>query len=114
MDALGFSLERFDAVGRVKNDDDIDDSAELPDGTKFQGANGLRDVLLEKPEIFRRSLARHLLVYATQRGTGPADDDLLHKMSKDTITLSEMIELIVLSDSFLQQGPESSGLGINP
>ena len=69
---------------------------------------------LEKPELFRRSLARHLLVYATQRGTGPADDDLLHKMSKDTITLSEMIELIVLSDSFLQQGPESSGLGINP
>ncbi|MAV55663.1 MAG: hypothetical protein CMJ28_06885 [Phycisphaerae bacterium] len=114
MDALGFSLERFDPVGRVKNDDDIDDSAELPDGTKFQGANGLRDVLLEKPELFRRSLARHLLVYATQRGTGPADDDLLHKMSKDTITLSEMIELIVLSDSFLQQGPESSGLGINP
>ena len=37
MDALGFALEGFDAVGRAKTGTDIDDLAELPDGTVFRG-----------------------------------------------------------------------------
>mgnify|MGYP001477211387 CR=1 FL=1 len=50
MDAMGFSLERFDAVGRYRdassNGMSIDDRGELPDGTVINGAVGLRDELL--------------------------------------------------------------------
>ena len=113
MDAMGFSLEGFDAVGRARTGVKIDDLAELPDGTVFRGASGLRDVLLAEPQQFRRSLARHLLVYATQRGSVPSDDALLDELSKDPITLSEMIEQIVFSSAFLQQGVDEVDLGSN-
>ena len=62
MDALGFALEGFDAVGRAKSAPEIDDLAALPDGTEFRGASGLRDVLLADPKPFRRSLARHMFL----------------------------------------------------
>ena len=114
MDALGFALEGFDAVGRPKSGSDIDDVAELPDGTEFRGASGLRDVLLADPKPFRRSLARHLLVYATQRGTVPSDDALLDELSRDPITFSQMIEQIAMSDAFLQQGADQVDLGSKP
>ena len=114
MDALGFALEGFDAVGREKSGSDIDDFAKLPDGTEFRGASGLRDVLLADPKPFRRSLARHLLVYATQRGTGPSDDALLDELSRDPITLAQMIEQIAMSDAFLQQGADRVDLGSKP
>ena len=110
---MGFSLEGFDAVGRARTGVKIDDLAELPDGTVFRGASGLRDVLLAEPQQFRRSLARHLLVYATQRGSVPSDDALLDQLSKDPITLSEMIEQIVFSSAFLQQGVDEVDLGSN-
>ena len=111
MDALGFALEGFDAVGRARSAPDIDDLAELPDGTEFRGASGLRDVLLADPKPFRRSLARHMLVYATQRGTGPSDDALLDELSREPITLSQMIEKIAMSDAFLHQGVDRVDLG---
>ena len=111
MDALGFALEGFDAVGRAKSTPDIDDLAELPDGTKFRGASGLRDVLLTDPRPFRRSLARHMLVYATQRGTGPSDDALLDELSREPITLSQLIEKIAMSDTFSHQGVDRVDLG---
>jgi len=114
MDALGFALEGFDAVGRPKSGSDIDDLAELPDGTEFRGASGLRDVLLADPKPFRRSLARHLLVYATQRGTVPSDDALLDELSREPITFSQMIEQIAMSDAFLQQGADQVDLGSKP
>ncbi len=113
MDAMGFALEGFDAVGRTRSGINIDDLAELPDGTVFRGASGLRDVILADPQKFRRSLARHLLVYATQRGTVPSDDALLDELSSESITLSEMIEQIVLSSAFLQQGVDQVDLGSN-
>ena len=81
---------------------------------EFRGASGLRDVLLADPKPFRRSLARHLLVYATQRGTGPSDDALLDELSREPITLAQMIEQIAMSDAFLQQGADRVDLGSKP
>src|SRR4029077_7662391 len=46
MDPLGFALENFDGIGksRTTSEDNtpIDASGVLPDGTKFQGPDGLR------------------------------------------------------------------------
>ena len=72
MDPLGFSLENFDGVGRwraaTESHAAIDSSGVLPDGTKFKGPDGLRNVLLSHPEQFVRTATEKLLTYALGRG----------------------------------------------
>ena len=50
MDPLGFALENFDAVGMWRDKDrfagtTIDSAGELPDGTKINGPDDLRNAL---------------------------------------------------------------------
>ena len=60
MDQLGFALENFDAIGEWRETYasglPIDVSAELPDGTKFDGPSDLRKVLLTHSEEFHQDL----------------------------------------------------------
>lgn len=71
MDPLGFSLENFDAVGKWRTVDDggmpIDASASLPDGTKFDGLQGLRSLMRNRREEFVRTFTEKLLTYAIGR-----------------------------------------------
>lgn len=70
MDPLGFALENFDAVGKWRVSSDgipIDASASLPDGTKFDGAAGLRTVLAARSGEFVRTVTEKLLTYALGR-----------------------------------------------
>ena len=72
MDPPGFALEEFDAVGRYRTRNEsnapIDASGVLPDGTRFDGAAGLRAALLERPDLFVTTLTEKLLTYALGRG----------------------------------------------
>jgi hypothetical protein len=71
MDPLGFALENFDAIGKWRSEVDgaaIDASASFPDGTKFEGAAGLRKVLLGRSDQFLRTVTEKLLIYALGRG----------------------------------------------
>ena len=71
MDPVGFSLENYDAVGRWRTTDDgipIDAAGGLPDGSKFEGAAGLRQALLRRPELFVSTFTEKLLTYALGRG----------------------------------------------
>src|SRR5207237_5832901 len=72
MDPAGFALENFDALGRWRTRDEsltlIDASGEMPDGTKFEGAAGLRTALLNRSELFVTTLTEKLLTYALGRG----------------------------------------------
>ena len=55
MDPIGFALENFDGLGRWRDSigtGPIDASGVLPDGTRFEGPVGLRDVLLSKRDLF--------------------------------------------------------------
>jgi hypothetical protein len=65
MDPPGLALEQFDAVGRWRERDDafqpIDASGVLPDGTAFEGAAGLRRVLLARSDLFVTTLAEKLM-----------------------------------------------------
>jgi len=86
MDPLGFSLENFDAVGKWRTVSDgapIDASASLPDGTRFDGVNGLRALLLSHKEDFVRTLSSKLLGYAIGRGTEYYDLPAIRKISRD-------------------------------
>jgi hypothetical protein len=71
MDPIGFSLENFDAIGRLRMLDEgqpIDASGGLPDGSTFTGVAGLEAGLLQQPELFVSTLTEKLLTFALGRG----------------------------------------------
>ena len=112
MDAMGFALEGFDAVGRSRaqqaNGMPIDDLGELPDGTMLNGALGLRDELLtgESFERFQRSILKNLLIYALGRGVDQRDDASLNQLMDrlgDDPSLRRMVVEIIESPSFLSR-----------
>ena len=83
MDPLGFGLEAFDAVGSFR--EGTDTLGRLPDGRTFEGANGLKQVLLERREDFVRNLARKLLGYALGREVNEFDECVVEKAATRTL-----------------------------
>ena len=78
MDPLGFALENFDGLGRWRDSTGpgtgpIDSSGVLPDGTRFDGPAGLREVLLSKRDLFVETFTERLLTYALGRGVEEYD-----------------------------------------
>lgn len=84
IDPLGFALERFDPIGRLRDKDDlgqkIDTSASLTDGTTFDGFEGLRKYLSTRESNFTRLFSRKLLGYALGRPVLPSDTALIETM----------------------------------
>ncbi len=69
MDELGFALEKFDAVGRVRTEDrglPVDARGQLPDGTSFEGAREMGRVVARDPR-FPRCVAKQLFTYGLGR-----------------------------------------------
>ncbi len=92
MDPLGFALERFDALGRLRPlepgpDGEPGDRGVLPDGRVVDGVVGLRSVVRDAPALKRRFAAR-LLAWCLGRGIGPADEPLV----RDVVRYAEARE----------------------
>lgn len=108
MDPIGFAFENFDAVGAYRTKDgtfEIDASGELPDGSAFNGAAGLRSMLIEKrSEQVTRCLTEKLMIYALGRGLEYYDDPSVTKAVKaveaDNHKFSRLVIEIVKSDPF--------------
>ncbi len=109
IDPFGFSLEKFDAIGRFREKDlnglAIDCGVKLRDGTEFAGIDGLRDYLLtKKRDVVNRLFCRRLLGYALGRAVSPADqptiDEMLAAMDKSEGRLSAAVLAIVASPQF--------------
>ena len=87
MDPIGLSLEQFDGVGRFRtlgeSGQPIDATGSFPDGTKFEGAAGLRQVLLSKPELFSNTIAEKLLTYALGRGVEYYDQPAVRAIARE-------------------------------
>jgi mono/diheme cytochrome c family protein len=98
IDPAGFALEAFDPIGGLrdryrsngKGDEPpekgqtpwrvtyklgpkVDPNGELPDGRKFAGAGGLRDILTSDPDKLARAFVAHLSRYATGTEVSFAD-----------------------------------------
>jgi mono/diheme cytochrome c family protein len=76
MDALGFAMENFNAVGAARTRDagaPVDASGAAADGTPVNGIVELREAMLRRPEIFVGTLAEKLMTYAIGRGLQPSD-----------------------------------------
>ncbi len=107
MDALGFALENFDAVGAWRTSDGyfpIDSSAELPDGRSFSGPRGLKSILRDSQESFVRCLTEKLLTYALGRGIEPYDrpaiDQVVSAVKAGDYKFSTLALGIIHSDPF--------------
>jgi hypothetical protein len=107
MDPLGLALENFDAVGKWRALDEsgspIDASGGMPDGTKFDGPDGLRQALLGS-DRFVMTLTEKLMTYALGRGVDyydePAVRGIVRAASRDDLRLVSLIRGVVQSVPF--------------
>ena len=111
MDAIGFGMENFDAVGAWRDRDgrfEVNASGELPGGRKFDGADELMQILVEEKKTeFCRCLAGKLLTYGLGRGLSSYDrctiNDIVLALEKDDYRFESLIQAIVSSDPFMQR-----------
>ena len=100
IDPLGFGLERFDPVGRLRDVDEqhqaIDASGVLPDGTAFDDVPGLRAALLARPDRFVGTLTEKLLTYALGRGLEPYDMPAVRRIVRAAADEEYRLSAVVL------------------
>jgi hypothetical protein len=113
MDPAGFSLENFDAVGRwrtVEEGRPVDVTGGLPDGSKFEGVNGLEQALQKRPEMFVGTLTEKLLTFALGRGLehydAPAVRKIVHDARAQDYRFSSLIVGIATSTPFQMRKSE--------
>jgi mono/diheme cytochrome c family protein len=115
MDPIGFALDNFDALGRWRIADasgtKIDPSGVLPDGTRFEGAAGLRQVLLGRPERFVSNLTENLLGYALGRSLEHYDLPVVRSVVRNSAQrdyrFSELVLGVVNSAPFQMRKAEA-------
>ena len=107
MDAIGFALENFNAVGAFRAKDGsfaIDATGEFADGTKFTGPVELKAMVLQHKEEFTRCLTEKLLIYATGRGLEyydrPTVERIVKALPAGNYKFSVLVGEIARSDAF--------------
>jgi hypothetical protein len=108
MDPIGFSLENFDAIGAWRTNDvnnqAIDVSGKLPDGTTFNGPDQLKDIIMLQKDKFARTLTTKMLTFALGRGLEDSDrcvvDGIESALEQNGYKFSVLVNQIVNSDSF--------------
>ena len=111
MDAVGFGLENFDAIGSWRIADgreSIDPSGSLPGGRTFNGPLELVQILAEdKKTEFCRCLSAKMLTYALGRGLGVSDrctvSSIVNQLSNHNYRFAILVKSIVNSTPFTHQ-----------
>ena len=117
MDPLGFALENFDATGMWRDNDrfagtPIDSAGELPDGTKLNGPDDLRNALLRRPEQFVQTMVENLLTYAMGRTREyydmPTVRRIVHATAPKNYRFSTIVQEVVKTDQFrMRRAPQA-------
>ena len=87
MDAIGFSLENYDAIGRWRTHDGkfaIDPSGTL-NGVALNGAADLKALLRTRQDEFIGCLTEKLLTYGLGRGLERADKPVVRSISRNLV-----------------------------
>jgi mono/diheme cytochrome c family protein len=107
MDAIGFGLENFDAIGAWRDKDGphaIDAAGELAAGRSFNGPSELKKLLAARPGLFVRCLTDRMLTYALGRGLEEYDECTIERIAqavaKNDYKFSSLAIEIVKSDAF--------------
>ena len=100
MDPPGFAMEQFDAVGKFRTHNEanklIDASGVLPDGMEFNGVAGLRDALLQRPDLFVTTLTEKLMTYALGRGVEHYDEPAIRAITREAELQNSRFSSIIL------------------
>ncbi|MEC7564343.1 MAG: DUF1592 domain-containing protein [Planctomycetota bacterium] len=108
IDPLGFSMEHFDPVGLFRENyahrRKIQTDVVLADGRELDGAEQLKQALVDQPADFIRCLTEKLLVYGTggalQRQEYAEVFELVDRVQQQQHGLRDLIVEITLSDAF--------------
>lgn len=107
MDPLGFALERFDNLGRWRNElagQPIDAAGKLPSGETFDGPAELKEVLKKRsPELIKHAI-RKLYGFGVGREVNKFDqctlDRIYAKLEQNDFRAGLLVEEIALSFPF--------------
>jgi hypothetical protein len=118
IDPLGFPMERYDAIGRVRDKypdgKPIDDSSIALDQTTIRGVDGLLAYLQKQDQQVLKNLSNKLLGYALGRTVLASDQPLVERMTKlgPDATFVQLATEIVSSKQFLnrREAPESTSV----
>ena len=115
IDPLGLALEHFDVTGQYRIKDNgvpVDANGEMYDGTKMQGAEGLRQALLGKKEAMLTSFTESLMTYALGRRVEsfdmPALRAIVRDAAKQDYRISALVQGVVRSQPFRMSKPQPS------
>ncbi len=110
MDAIGFGMENFDAIGRWRTSDGgkpLDTAGDLPGGISFKNPQELKQVFLDRKESFTRSITEKMLTFALGRGLQDYDDAIVSQISaqviKDKYAFNTLTTEIVTSFPFMHR-----------
>ncbi|MCP5516049.1 MAG: DUF1592 domain-containing protein [Verrucomicrobiales bacterium] len=117
MDPLGFGLESFDVLGRLRdgqNGEPVDASGTLPSGEHFTGPAGLKAVIRRRQDPVLRHLVRQMTGYAFGRELNRFDEcvirDAMKALADRGYRASALIETLATSFPFRHRfyaAPES-------
>jgi hypothetical protein len=99
MDPLGLALENFDGLGQWREKEPggaIDPTGQLADGTPIDGPVALRKGVLERPEMFVRTLTEKLMTYGLGRGIELDDKPLVRDVAREAAARDYRLSAIVL------------------
>ncbi len=115
MDALGFGLENYDAIGRwrtAENDAPVDASGTLPSGESFESPAELRKILAGDEDAFTRNMTEKMLIYALGRGLDTYDRrtirEIVDQLMGDKYRFQTLIHAIVKSMPFQMRRGEAA------
>lgn len=115
MDQLGFGLENFDPIGRFREkdgDQPLDVTGELPDGSRFTGAQQLATMLRGRTDDFAKGVSDRVLTYALGRGLEYYDrctvQRLADQLKAGDYRFSALVSAVVKSEAFrMRRGEEA-------
>jgi hypothetical protein len=115
MDALGFGLENYDAVGAWREQDSgqpIDTSGKLPGGHEFRSPAELKALLAKNPEDFAGCVTEKMMTYALGRGLEKNDRtfvrQIVRSLSAKDYQLQRLFIEIAKSAPFQMRRGEAS------
>ena len=107
MDAMGFGMENFDAIGKWRTKDGdfkIDATAAIPGGKSFKTPSQLKQILLTDKASFAKAFTEKMLTYALGRGLEPYDkcavDDIAKVAGTQDYRFTAFVKAIVMSEPF--------------
>jgi hypothetical protein len=111
LDALGFALEHYDAVGRWRDEDGgrpVDARGTLPDGRTLDSLAALSSALTEDRALVR-CLVRKLFTFGLGRAPTSRDELALFArvaaLPEGRVTLDDLILAVIRTDAFRRRRP---------